>query len=175
MSTCYRLQPDLPWQTFLDGLGDAGLRERPNVETTETYRFVQLAEAAPDYEGGLWFDTSDGIATCCTRYGIQPDAETILDRVEEHYDVKAISEHDPGFFDDEEGEEDSDIQAPAASGEQDGCPHNESIREDFLAWSGGFPPESEAQISSYVDTAMPMDADPVAVRQFLTAWMSDAD
>jgi hypothetical protein len=53
--------------------------------------------------------------------------------------------------------------------------NSDSIREDFLAWSGGFPPESEAQISSYVKTAMPADADPVAVRQLLTAWMNDPD
>lgn len=175
MSTCYRLQPNLPWQTFLDGLRGAGLRERRNADTTETYRFIQLAESAPDYEGGLWFDTGDGAATCCTRYGMQPDVETILERVEEHYGVEAISEHDPGFFEDEEGEEDPDIQDPATEAGEGRCPDSDSIREDFLVWSGGFPPESDAQIAIFVETAIPADADPEVVRQFLAAWMNEPD
>lgn len=175
MSTCYRLQPNLPWQTFLDGLRDAGLRERRSPETTETNRFIQLAEAASDYEGGLWFDTGDGTATCCARYGIQPDAETILNRVEEHFDVETISEHDPGFFDDEDGEEDPDIQDPAMEAGKGRCPDGDSIHEDFLTWSGGFPPESDAQIAMFVETAISADADPEVVRQFLAVWMNEPD
>jgi hypothetical protein len=175
MSTCYRLQPNLPWQTFLDGLRDAGLRERPTAETTETNRFIQLAEAEPDHEGGLWFDTGDGTATYCTRYGIQPDAETILDRVEQHYGAEAISEHGPGFFEDEEGDEDPDDQGSATQIGKSRCPDNDSIREDFLTWSGGFPPESNAQIAVFVETAIPADADPDFVRQVLTAWMDKPD
>ena len=175
MSTCYRLQPNLPWQTFLDGLRDAGLRERPTAETTETNRFIQLTEAAPDHEGGLWFDTGNGTATCCTRYGIQPDAETILNRVEQHYGAEAISEHDPGFYEDEEGEEDSDDQGSATQIGKSRCPDSDSVREDFLTWSGGFPPESDAQIAVFVEAAIPADADPEVVRQFLAAWMNEPD
>ncbi len=175
MSTCYRLQPNLPWQAFLDGLRNAGLKERPTTETTETNRFIQLAEAAPDCEGGLWFDTVDGAATCCTRYGIQPDAEAILNRVEQHYGVDAISEHDPGFFEDEEGDEDPDDRESATEVGKGRCPDSDSIREDFLVWSGGFPPESDAQITVFVETAIPADADPDVVRQILAAWMNEPD
>ena len=175
MSTCYRLQPNLPWQAFLDGLRDAGLRERPTAETTETNRFIQVAETAPDYEGGLWFDTEDGTATCCTRYGIQSDVEVILARVEEHYGVEVISEHDPGFFEDEDDEEAPDIQDPATEAGKGSCPDSASVREDFLTWSGGFPPESDAQIAVFVETAIPADADPEVVRQFLAAWMNEPD
>jgi len=175
MSTCYRLQPNLPWQAFLDGLRDAGLRERQTADTTETNRFIQLKEAAPDYEGGLWFDTEDGTATYCTRYGIQPDVEVILERLEGHYGVEAISEHDPGFYEDEDGEEDPDIQDPATEAGKGSCPDSDSVREDFLTWSGGFPPESDAQIAVFVETAIPSDADPEVVRQFLAAWMNELD
>jgi len=44
-----------------------------------------------------------------------------------------------------------------------------------LVWSGGFPPESDAQITVFVETAIPADADPDVVRQILAAWMNEPD
>ena len=46
-----------------------------------------------------------------------------------------------------------------------------AIREDFLTWSGGFPPESDDQIYVYVDAAAPKDSDENEVRKMLRDWM----
>ena len=41
------------------------------------------------------------------------------------------------------------------------------VREDFEAWSGGFPPVSEEQVEVYVEQALPNDLDAEAVRRWL--------
>jgi hypothetical protein len=41
------------------------------------------------------------------------------------------------------------------------------VREDFQAWSGGFPPDSEEQVEVYVEYALPSDLDAEAVRHGL--------
>ncbi len=46
-----------------------------------------------------------------------------------------------------------------------------TIMEDFLVWSGGFPPESDQQIFVYAHAASPVDADPEDVRAVLRDWM----
>lgn len=48
------------------------------------------------------------------------------------------------------------------------------IRKDFENWSGGFPPESEHQISVYIEHARPINSDPETVRQTLVEWMNQA-
>jgi len=47
----------------------------------------------------------------------------------------------------------------------------ESIREDFLSWSGGVPPESRDEISVYMDSSCPVTADVAEVERFLIEWM----
>ena len=51
----------------------------------------------------------------------------------------------------------------------------ESIKSDFLEWSGGFPPESEDQITVYVDYADPSGQGTEDVRRTLRAWMNDEE
>jgi hypothetical protein len=41
------------------------------------------------------------------------------------------------------------------------------VRQDFEAWSGGFPPVSEEQVEVYVEQALPNDLDAEAVRRWL--------
>jgi hypothetical protein len=48
---------------------------------------------------------------------------------------------------------------------------SETIKLDFLAWTGGFPPDSEEQIFAYVETSRPNETDYQEVRQLLRAWM----
>ena len=52
---------------------------------------------------------------------------------------------------------------------------SKAIREDFLTWSGGFPPESDHQIFVYVEAARPKDSDEEEVREMLKAWMQEPD
>jgi hypothetical protein len=44
-------------------------------------------------------------------------------------------------------------------------------KKDFRNWSGGFPPESEEQITVYLDYAAAADADPEDLRGILREWM----
>jgi hypothetical protein len=46
-------------------------------------------------------------------------------------------------------------------------PEKQRVREDFEAWSGGFPPESADQIEVYVLYAVLSDLDEEAVRRWL--------
>ena len=48
-----------------------------------------------------------------------------------------------------------------------------AIRGDFLAWSGGFPPESDKQIRVYVEAAPPADTDPGEVSSLLLNWTAE--
>jgi len=52
--------------------------------------------------------------------------------------------------------------------------NEDAIREDFLAWSGGFPPESEEQIADYCEAARPADTDFNAAYAFLREWANKA-
>jgi hypothetical protein len=49
------------------------------------------------------------------------------------------------------------------------------IREDFLTWSGGFPPESDGQIRVYVEAARPSDVDAEEVARLLLDWMAEEE
>jgi hypothetical protein len=49
------------------------------------------------------------------------------------------------------------------------------IREDFLVWSGGFPPESGQQIWVYVEAARPSDTDAAEVTWLLVDWMEQEE
>ena len=50
----------------------------------------------------------------------------------------------------------------------------EILKRDFLAWSGGFEPDSRDQITVYVDYARPADLDPDEVTDALVDWMQSA-
>ena len=47
----------------------------------------------------------------------------------------------------------------------------ESLKRDFLEWSGGFEPDSEHQITVYVDYARDSRLDRAEVRELLEDWM----
>ncbi len=48
-----------------------------------------------------------------------------------------------------------------------------SFKEDFQAWSGGFPPDSEQQIFIYMEYAYGTEADADEVREMLRKWMQE--
>ncbi len=49
-----------------------------------------------------------------------------------------------------------------------------SVKEDFLVWSGGFPPDSEQQIFVYMECVHGADArDADRVREMLRDWMQE--
>ena len=51
----------------------------------------------------------------------------------------------------------------------------ESLKADFLQWTGGFEPESDEDIATYTTVSMPYDFDEVEAGQALRHWMRDAD
>ncbi len=50
-----------------------------------------------------------------------------------------------------------------------------TIKQDFLAWSGGFPPESDDQIYVYIETAKRPEIDDEELRALLQTWMNGDD
>jgi hypothetical protein len=51
-----------------------------------------------------------------------------------------------------------------------------TVKDAFLTWSGGFPPDSEQQIFIYMEYAHPDDADNAdEVRRMLWNWMCSSD
>jgi hypothetical protein len=51
----------------------------------------------------------------------------------------------------------------------------EKLREDFREWSGGFPPESDHQITVYIDYASDITVAPEEARKMLRGWMAEVD
>jgi hypothetical protein len=51
----------------------------------------------------------------------------------------------------------------------------QQLKEDFLEWSGGFPPESNDQITVYVDYARTLDLLEEDTREVLRQWMLSED
>lgn len=49
---------------------------------------------------------------------------------------------------------------------------DKTIVEDFLEWSGGFPPEDDEQIETYLELSASSDDDEVKVRDVLRAWLA---
>jgi len=49
----------------------------------------------------------------------------------------------------------------------------QSLKADFLEWTGGFEPESEEDISTYVDASMPFAIDATEAIEALRAWMRE--
>ena len=50
----------------------------------------------------------------------------------------------------------------------------EALRQHFLAWSGGLPPDSPFEIFAYSQLAMPSNYDDEASSRFLKGWMEQA-
>ena len=50
----------------------------------------------------------------------------------------------------------------------------ESLKADFLEWTGGFEPESDEQVATYVATSMPFDLDPDEATEALQGWRTVA-
>ena len=53
-------------------------------------------------------------------------------------------------------------------------PELQALKADFLDWTGGFEPETEAEIAAYVGTSMPFQLNPNDARTSLLEWMRDA-
>lgn len=54
-------------------------------------------------------------------------------------------------------------------------PMESALKEHFQVWTGGFPPEDEEQIFTYMDGACPFpELDEKEVRLFLHKWMQEA-
>lgn len=51
-------------------------------------------------------------------------------------------------------------------------PKLNELKQHFRAWSGGFPPESECQITVYIEYAMQNGFDADDVREALREWMN---
>lgn len=49
---------------------------------------------------------------------------------------------------------------------------DKTIVEDFLEWSGGFEPEDDEQIETYLELSVSSDVDEARVRDVLRAWMN---
>lgn len=47
----------------------------------------------------------------------------------------------------------------------------ESLKADFLQWTGGFEPETDKDIAAYISTSMPFDLDEDDTRRALEQWM----
>lgn len=50
----------------------------------------------------------------------------------------------------------------------------QALRADFLEWTGGFEPETDEQIATYIDGSMAADVDPSEAREALREWMRAA-
>jgi len=95
MSTCYRCIPPLPFADFLAGLSASGLSISDHPDATDKDVCVT------DGSDFIWASTGDGSDTGFTRYGGN-FGEGIIDEICEHFDVDILSEHDDGYFEDEE-------------------------------------------------------------------------
>lgn len=49
------------------------------------------------------------------------------------------------------------------------------IMTDFLAWSGGSPPESKFEIFTYIEAACPFTAERERVWELLMRWMREGE
>lgn len=51
----------------------------------------------------------------------------------------------------------------------------EKLKQHYLRWTGGFPPDDDEQIFTYIELAMESGPDPEEVRLLLRRWMSNID
>jgi hypothetical protein len=49
----------------------------------------------------------------------------------------------------------------------------QAIKRDFMDWSGGFPPESDHEISVYIEAAKPTDSSDAELWALLRMWMNE--
>ena len=50
----------------------------------------------------------------------------------------------------------------------------ESLKADFLEWTGGFEPETDGDIATYVGASMPFDFDAAEAAEVLRRWRAGA-
>ena len=50
----------------------------------------------------------------------------------------------------------------------------ESLKADFLEWTGGFEPETDGDIAAYVSASMPFDFDAAEATEVLRRWRAGA-
>jgi len=48
----------------------------------------------------------------------------------------------------------------------------ESLKADFLEWTGGFEPETDRDIATYISTSMPFDFDAAEATEVLQRWLA---
>ena len=51
----------------------------------------------------------------------------------------------------------------------------DDLKDDYLQWTGGFTPDTDNEISVYLESARPADTDPGEARSILRRWMNDAN
>lgn len=49
------------------------------------------------------------------------------------------------------------------------------LKADFLEWTGGFTPETDEQIATYIRSSMPLDIDDADAAQILQQWMREGE
>jgi hypothetical protein len=47
----------------------------------------------------------------------------------------------------------------------------DALKQDYLEWTGGFSPETEEDIRTYVESSMPFDLDHNEATEALRLWM----
>jgi hypothetical protein len=101
MSTCYRFTEDFTKEQVLEAMSKVGLTIAPSKDADSSQFLIT------DGKSYLWAynDDSTGNVDFC-RYGANYDAEdTILAPLAEELDTEYLSEHDDGFFEEDEDEE----------------------------------------------------------------------
>lgn len=51
----------------------------------------------------------------------------------------------------------------------------QAIKQDFMDWSGGFPPDSDHEMSVYIETASPSGSNDMDLWALLRRWMNEDD
>jgi len=109
MSTGYRFDESVSVESFLAAVKKTGLEVHTPSDKDEVSEDKICITCGEYY---LWFYiNSDGLISDNCRYGGNYDAqETILDVLSEELDIGYLSEHDEGYFDDEDFEDDEETQ-----------------------------------------------------------------
>lgn len=98
MSTNYRFDESIPKDVFLAAVKSTGLSVHTPEEEVDKDKIC-----VTDGESYLWFYVSGNEVMDCCRYGANYDVEeSILEPLAEELEVSYLSEHDDGYFEDEE-------------------------------------------------------------------------
>jgi hypothetical protein len=106
MSTSYRLNKSVSVKKFLSAIKKAGLEVHTPSNKEDVSESSICVTCGEFY---LWFYINDDntVSECC-RYGSNYDAqETVLDVLSDQLGIDYLSEHDDGYFDDEDFDDDA--------------------------------------------------------------------